>query len=74
MESLQELYARYNRANDEADALNREIEQRVLGQVDELLKQNDMEAAKKLVRGMPDCVAKAFGLDRIRQAQLKGSG
>lgn len=72
MESIQELYARYTRANDEATAADKEIERRVLGQLDDLIKKNDMGAARKLVSGMPDCVSKAFGLDRIRQALLKG--
>ena len=67
MESIQELYARYVRANDEATAADKEIEKRVLGQLDDLIKKNDMEAAKKLVSEMPDCVSKVFGLDRLRQ-------
>jgi hypothetical protein len=67
MESITELYARYTRASNEATAADKEIEERVLGQLKELIKQNDMAAAKSLVSGMPDCVSKVFACDMLRQ-------
>ena len=67
--SLDELHRKYRETSDLLDSLNKEIEVRLMKALDAALGDGDFVLADRLVRETPDCVAKVFGMDKVREAR-----
>jgi hypothetical protein len=67
-EALQDLGARWRRAEAEADAISTELINTYMPLVKARLQDSDVDGARELVRGIPSgSVAWAFAMDMLRQ-------
>lgn len=71
MTEAEQLCARMVAANAEQDEANAAMEAYFMPKVRACLEAKDLEGARALRNQMPDCVAKVFVMDQIRQHSLR---
>jgi hypothetical protein len=65
------LRLKIQRLNEEFQGAEKEIEDYFFPLIAEALKRDSIEEARGIIRRMPDCVARVFAHDMVRQKEIE---